>query len=1052
MGLWGRVKALVGGPPVVSPGLQPKGRGGGGNSPGGEGGEKRDVKSLVGSLLGGIGGSGGRFAVAEQKMGPAVTVGAELLRTPTLLGAAGKKKKGEPEGEARDPCAEVAMAVSTMHRLGFIAGCWVRVRPGRSGDGDSDGSDSDGEETGPAREGAGRLARVVPLREDDVLGAEDGGWDIEGGGDGDGDEDGNGNGNGNGIRDRVYIPPGMAFNLGMGVASPATPGASRYLGTVELAQVVGPGPMLAELGTDGGGGPSGGAWPPVSARVQLSRVRAPEPRLRHLMVEATEAAELAAQGPMAGPQPPPKLPVETREEAAALDAALQDYFATPRVVNVGDVIAVPLGVGGGPVAYLAVVFVAPAVGTPPGPPQGKGTSFTVLKDRTRVARYGSVQSPTPPGAGSFVQAVDAKGMEASAEARLSSASGMLARLVRTCVHPSALPLALSSSFLLHGPRGAGKATACRAACASLGVHLIEVNCSADLNLEGGGQGQPGGGGQGILSAIDKGLRRGFETAALYSPSVLLLRRFDLMYEALRDAAAMQTGALDGSSKSSAQDDAAGEVAFILRGLVDEFSRKGEGHGWARARTSFGFGAPQQHTGVIVVASADGALDEGCPGAIRACFTHELLVGAPDEDQRLVVLKNVVREIGGARLPEASLKDVARKTGGMLPLDLKQLALVASQKAARREMAHSGGRGGGRDGAGGLTAPDMELALKGAQESFARRGVGVLKVPKVSWSDVGGLESVKDSLRDTLVLPLKHRALFSSGLRKRSGVLLFGPPGTGKTLMAKAVATECNLNFMSVKGPELINMYVGESERNVREVFRQARSALPCVVFFDELDALAPARGQDGDSGGVMDRVVSQLLAEVDGLSTGAGDDLFIIGATNRPDLLDASLLRPGRFDRLLYVGASEDATNHAHVIRALTKDFRMARDVNLDKLAESIPLTFSGADMYALCADAWLAAVRRTLGDKAGDASYAAPVADGGAFNPDYSSGDSDAEDEHKVKSAKAAPKIEVTQVDFLLSAAKLKPSLNPSDLAHYERLRAKYSHNAPNVAKAPSA
>ena len=189
----------------------------------------------------------------------------------------------------------------------------------------------------------------------------------------------------------------------------------------------------------------------------------------------------------------------------------------------------------------------------------------------------------------------------------------------------------------------------------------------------------------------------------------------------------------------AEGDAAGEVAFILRGLVDEFSGKGEGHGWARAKSSFGFGGPRQHTGVIVVASAYGALEEGGPGAIRACFTHDLLVGAPDVEQRLVVLKNVVREIGGARLPEACLKDIARKTGGMLPLDLKQLALVASHKAARREIAHPG-KSGGRNGEG-LTAPDMELALKGAQESFARRGVGVLKVPKVAWSDVGGLESV-----------------------------------------------------------------------------------------------------------------------------------------------------------------------------------------------------------------------------------------------------------------------------------------------------------------------
>ena len=154
-------------------------------------------------------------------------------------------------------------------------------------------------------------------------------------------------------------------------------------------------------------------------------------------------------------------------------------------------------------------------------------------------------------------------------------------------------------------------------------------------------------------------------------------------------------------------------------------------------------------------------------------------------------------------------------------------------------------------------------------------------------------------------PLLSRDLFAGGLRRRSGVLLYGPPGSGKTLLAKAVATQCAANFLSVKGPELINMYVGESERQVREAFARGRRAKPCVMFFDELDSLAPARGASGDSGGVMDRVVAQLLAEIDGVQ-GGGEDLFVIGATNRPDLLDPALLRPGRLDTLLYVGIAEE--------------------------------------------------------------------------------------------------------------------------------------------------
>nr|KAJ3422545.1 peroxisomal assembly protein [Polyrhizophydium stewartii] len=170
-----------------------------------------------------------------------------------------------------------------------------------------------------------------------------------------------------------------------------------------------------------------------------------------------------------------------------------------------------------------------------------------------------------------------------------------------------------------------------------------------------------------------------------------------------------------------------------------------------------------------------------------------------------------------------------------------------------------------------------------------------QIPNVQWEDIGGLAHVKDAILETIKLPLEHPELFDSGVKKRSGILLYGPPGTGKTLVAKAVATTLSLNFFSVKGPELLNMYIGESEANVRRVFQRARDARPCVVFFDELDSVAPKRGEKGDSGGVMDRIVSQLLAELDGMSDSGGSDVFVIAATNRPDLLDPALLRPGRY-------------------------------------------------------------------------------------------------------------------------------------------------------------
>lgn len=268
------------------------------------------------------------------------------------------------------------------------------------------------------------------------------------------------------------------------------------------------------------------------------------------------------------------------------------------------------------------------------------------------------------------------------------------------------------------------------------------------------------------------------------------------------------------------------------------------------------------------------------------------------------------------------------------------------------------------------------------------------------------------------LPLKHPELFSGGLRRRSGVLLYGPPGTGKTLLAKAVATECAVNFMSVKGPELINMYVGESERQIREVFARARRARPCVVFFDELDSLAPARGRGSDSGGVMDRVVSQLLAEIDGVQGGGGsDDVFVIGATNRPDLLDPALLRPGRLDRLLYVGVASDAESQLKVLRALTRKFALHQDVDLAVISTQCPPRLTGADMYALCSDAWMVALKACIAQQ--ESARSARAGEDG----------SDA----------GQREVVVTRADFAAALHSLRPSLTADDIARYESIRDEY-------------
>lgn len=230
--------------------------------------------------------------------------------------------------------------------------------------------------------------------------------------------------------------------------------------------------------------------------------------------------------------------------------------------------------------------------------------------------------------------------------------------------------------------------------------------------------------------------------------------------------------------------------------------------------------------------------------------------------------------------------------------------------------------------------------------------------KTRWLDIGGLKDVKREIIDAIQLSLDFPQLKKSGLR-RTGILLYGPPGTGKTLLARAVATECSLNFINVKGPELLNEYVGQSEDNIRKLFQRAKTTSPSVIFFDELDSLAPNRGQAGDSGGVMDRMVSQILAEMDGI--GKGESVFVIGATNRVDLVDPSLLRPGRFDKVLEVPLPVGKENRLEILMALTRKMQLAEDVSLDKIESLARPDMSGADFGGLCSKAIHRAFNRCI-------------------------------------------------------------------------------------------
>ena len=258
---------------------------------------------------------------------------------------------------------------------------------------------------------------------------------------------------------------------------------------------------------------------------------------------------------------------------------------------------------------------------------------------------------------------------------------------------------------------------------------------------------------------------------------------------------------------------------------------------------------------------------------------------------------------------------------------------------------------------GVTMENFRFALGVSNPSALRETV--VEVPTVTWDDVGGLDKVKLELQETVQYPVDHPEKFLKyGMAPSKGVLFYGPPGTGKTLLAKAIANECNANFISIKGPELLTMWFGESEANVRDVFDKARAAAPCVMFFDELDSIAKARGGSmGDAGGAGDRVLNQILTEMDGMNT--KKNVFIIGATNRPDQIDPALLRPGRLDQLIYIPLP-DEVSRVSILKAQLKKSPVAPEVDLSFLAKTTH-GYSGADLTEICQRAAKLAIRESI-------------------------------------------------------------------------------------------
>jgi transitional endoplasmic reticulum ATPase len=343
------------------------------------------------------------------------------------------------------------------------------------------------------------------------------------------------------------------------------------------------------------------------------------------------------------------------------------------------------------------------------------------------------------------------------------------------------------------------------------------------------------------------------------------------------------------------------------------------------------------------------------------FDREIEIGIPDEQGRLDILQIHTR--GMPLTEDVDLASIARVTHGFVGADLEALSKEAAMRSLRRILPEIN-----------LEEPkipaeilnkikvtkqDFEEALRDIQPSAMREVL--VQRPNVRWEDIGGLQQVKEELAEAIEWPLKHGDLFAEAdVTPPKGILLYGPPGTGKTMIAKAVATTSEANFISIKGPELISKWVGESEKGVREVFRKARQAAPCMVFFDELDAIAPRRsGSEGDAH-VTERVISQMLTEMDGLEDLKG--VVVIGATNRPDIIDEALLRPGRFDRLLEVPVP-DKDSRKQIFQIHTRKKPLDSNVNLDRLVEMTD-GMTGADIATIVNAAAMTAIKEHVSSK----------------------------------------------------------------------------------------
>jgi len=461
--------------------------------------------------------------------------------------------------------------------------------------------------------------------------------------------------------------------------------------------------------------------------------------------------------------------------------------------------------------------------------------------------------------------------------------------------------------LLHGPPGTGKTRLARAVANESEAQFFHI---AGPEIMGSAYGES-----------EKKLRDLFEEATKAAPSIIFIDELDSI--------APKRGQVTGEAEKRL-------VAQLLT-LLDGIE-------------------PRQNLVVIAATNRPEAIDEALRRPGR--FDREIIVGVPDERGRREILGIHTR---GMPLAEGvNLDELARRTYGFVGADLAALTREAALEAVRRIMpkvnlAEETIPTEVLD-ALSVEAHDFDNALKRVQPSAMREVM--VQMPNIGWDDIGGLDQSRDKLREGVELPLKHPEAFRRlGIRPAKGFLLYGPPGTGKTLLAKATARESEANFIATKSSDLLSKWYGESEQQIARLFARARQVAPTVIFIDELDSLVPARGGGLGEPQVTERVVNTILAEMDGLEE--LNNVVVIGATNRPNLIDPALLRPGRFDELIYVG-TPDTAGRRRILAIHTKDMPLAKDVDLESIARRTD-RFTGADLEDLVRRAGLTALRRGL-------------------------------------------------------------------------------------------